>query len=321
VTVPDPDAVPESSAVADRVAVILDCESTGATALDGGEVGSVHAVDLDTPVEDSDGERHRSVVAKTGSTPLSVEARMLDHLRRAGLPVPRVLSASDGLLVLERVSGTTAGSLAAAAERDAARHLADLHATRPGDVSSVVGPGDPDGRTPAPGRYGFPFDTLSGPYHQPNRWRDDWPAFYAADRLGHVARAARDEGSLSPALFDRVADFLAAVDDHLPKAPPSSLCHGDVWGENLVVEDGAIRAFLDPACSYGHREVDLAYADWVGFGDAFFDAYDDHYGIDPGFRDGRRDAYALYPIVEHVRYFDADRYHEDLDRTLGRLGY
>jgi fructosamine-3-kinase len=277
-------------AIERRVARALGVAATDATELEGGEVGRVHRVAL------GDG---RTVVAKTGATPLTVEARMLRHLDDAGLPVPAVAYASDALLVLEFVPGS--GSLAPAAERDAARHLAALH-DRTADA------------------YGFPFDTLSGPYHQPCPWTDDWPAFFGEHRLGHVARAARDEGALAPAAFERVDAVRADLDGLLPAAPTPSLLHGDVWAGNLVVRGGAVRAFLDPACSYGHAEVDLAYADWVGFSAAFFEAYDDARGLAPGFEE-RRDAYALYPILEHVRYFGAPRYRDALDRTLAALGY
>lgn len=276
--------------VADAVSRALDSPVERVAELDGGQVGAAHRVELADDV----------VVAKTGVTPLSVEARMLAHLDDAGLPVPDVRYASDALLVLSFVDGDS--TLTPAVERDAARHLAALH----GETADA---------------YGFPFDTLSGPYHQPCPWTDDWAAFFAEHRLRHVARAARDEGSLPPATFARVDRLCADVDSLVPSSPPASLLHGDVWAENLLAADGEVRAFLDPACSYGHAEMDLAYADWVGFSEAFFETYERVRGINEGFREGRRDVYALYPILEHVRYFDADEYRAEATATLDRLGY
>ncbi|MFC7058618.1 phosphotransferase [Halovenus salina] len=106
--------------------------------LDGGMIGTVHRVAL---------EDGRTVVAKTGETPLSVEARMLQYLDASGLPVPAVLAASDNLLVLTHVPGDS--EITPAVERDAADHLAALHET-------------------TADRFGFPFATLTGTVTQPN---------------------------------------------------------------------------------------------------------------------------------------------------------
>ncbi|ESP87179.1 fructosamine kinase family protein [Candidatus Halobonum tyrrellensis] len=275
----------------------LDADVTGVATLDGGMVGGVHRVDL------ADG---RTVAAKTGATPLTVEARMLDYLGDRGLAVPDVVYASDALLVLEFVAGDGAGKasggLAPGAARDAARRLAALH-----DHTAE--------------RYGFPFDTLSGAYHQPNPRTDSWVDFFREHRLRHVARAARDEGTLPPGLFDRVAALCSRLGDHIPDDPPASLLHGDVWANNLMVDGGEVAAFLDPACSYGHAEVDLAYCSFVGFDRSFFEAYDRERGVEPGFRDGRCAVYRLLPELEHVRHFDADRYRRAVDATLSAVGY
>lgn len=277
--------------VARRVETALGTTVEECVGLDGGEVGRVYRCDL------TDG---RTVVAKTGTTPLTVEARMIRYLDARGLPVPDVHYASDALLILAYVAGTS--DLTATAERDVARHLAALH-----------------GHT-AP-EYGFPFDSLSGPYRQPNRWTDSWVDFFSEYRLSHMGRAARDEGALSPETFSRLEALCTDLDSLIPDDPPAALLHGDVWANNLIAREGEIEAFLDPACSYGHGEVEVAYADLVGFGEEFFETYRAERGIDDGFWERRRDVYALYPVLEHVRYFDVDRYRDELAATLARLGY
>lgn len=283
------------SSVAGRVERALGVATGGSTELDGGEVGSVHRVAL---------AGGRTVVAKIGSTPLSVEARMLRYLGARGLPVPAVEYASDALLVLEHVPGASGpAAVTPAVERDVARHLAALH----GETADA---------------YGFPFDTLSGPYRQANPWTDSWVEFFGEHRLLAAARAARDEGTLPPATCERVAAVRDDLDALVPDAPVPSLLHGDLWAGNLVVADDAVAAVLDPACYYGHAEIELSYARWAGFSETFLDAYDDAHprGLAPGF-DDRRPVYALLGILEHVRYFDADRYREDLDATLDAVGF
>ncbi|WP_135805651.1 fructosamine kinase family protein [Halorussus marinus] len=281
--------------VGSRVADALDTAVEEVSALEGGEVGAVFRTTL------ADGH---TVVAKTGPTPLGVEAEMLAFLGDRGLPVPEVVHGSDDLLVVEYVAGD--GDLTADAERDAARHLAALHEESPRKERRA---------------YGFPFDTLDGPYRQPNPWTESWAAFYRDHRLLSVAAKARAAGALSADLFARVESLAADLESLLPSSPPASLLHGDVWDENLVVRDGEVRAFLDPACYFGHAEVELAYVDFAGsFGDVFFDAYEAARGIDAGFFEGRREVYQLYPVLVHLLYFGDDRYANRLRETLEALG-
>jgi fructosamine-3-kinase len=256
--------------------------------LDGGQIGTVRRVTL------ADGRR---VVAKTGETPLDTEGRMLRYLaERSDLPVPAVYHADPDLLLLEFVEGDTTHDAAVA--RDAADHLAALHANS----------------SPA---FGLAFDTVTGPVRQPNPWTDGWVAFYREHRLGRLLSLTDlpgDARSRVEAVRDDLAELLTE-----PAAP--ALVHGDVWTTNVLARDGAVAAFLDPAIYYAHPEVELAYVDWTGtFGDPFFERYREQRGIAAGFFERRRFVYRLYPLLVHVHLFGG-RYRDELAETLGRLGY
>ncbi|WP_137283238.1 fructosamine kinase family protein [Halorussus salinisoli] len=284
------------SSIRERVGDSLGVGVEAIAELDGGEVGRVHRVAL------ADG---RTVAAKTGDTPLDVEAFMLSFLADRGLPVPDLYHRSDDLLVMEYVEGDA--EFTPAVERDAAHHLAELHGERPRESNPS---------------FGFPRDTLTGPYRQPNPWTESWVAFVRDRRLGHFAGMAREAGVLSSGLADRIDALARNLDSWLPDSPPASLIHGDVWANNLVVGEGRVRAFLDPACYFGHAEVELAYVDFAGsFGDAFFEGYDDERGIDAGFFDGRRDVYQLIPLLEHLLYFEDESYAAEIERRLVEIGY
>jgi fructosamine-3-kinase len=277
--------------VADRVAERLDATPTGATALDGGHVGRVYRVCFaDRP----------PVAAKVGPTPLDVEAEMLAYLaRETTLPVPAVLAADPDLLVMSYVEGD--GAVTPAVERHLADLLADLH----GVTADACG---------------FPFDTLSGPYRQPNPWTDSWVAFFREQRLSLWADDAVSEGVLGTETRGRIARVADRLDELLVEPDAPALLHGDVWTGNLVVDDGAVRAVLDPALYYGHPELELAYVDrFGGVGDAFFDRYREHREVPAAFFDTRRHVYALVPLLEHVRVF-GESYLGDLRATLDRLG-
>ena len=275
----------------DRVSSALDATATGATELDGGMVGTVYRVSFaDRP----------PVAAKVDDAPLGVEANMLTYLaRESPLSVPTVHHVEPGLLVLAYVAGD--GPFDERAERDLAQHVAALH-----DVSADA--------------YGFPFDTLSGPYTQSNPWTESWVEFFRDRRVLPFANAARDEGSLPAADYDRVLAYAEALDDLLVEPSLPSLLHGDVHPGNVVVDDGEIGAVLDPAIYFGHDEVDLAYvARLDSVGEPFFEEYQRRRDVPDGFFDERRDAYAAFHALENVRFFGADVL-PTLRAALTRLG-
>jgi fructosamine-3-kinase len=274
-----------------RVVAAVGGRVTGVERLEGGMVGTVHRVDF---------AERPSLVAKTGDTPLDVEARMLRYLARyTSLPVPTVEYADTDLLVLELVEGDTTHD--PAVERDAATRLAALH-----DHTA--------------GAFGFPFDTLTGPIDQPNRWTASWVDFFREHRLGHLTTLAHDAGSLARETAERLEDVAADLDTLLVEPARPALLHGDVWTENVLAHDGRVRGFLDPACYYGHPEAELAYVAWTGtFGDPFFERYRDRRAIAPGFAE-RQPVYQLTALVVHVHLFGGE-YRRALDRTLSALGY
>ncbi|QIB73660.1 fructosamine kinase family protein [Halogeometricum borinquense] len=265
---------------------------TNAVELDGGKVGSVSRLDF----ADRD-----AVVAKVSDTPLTVEAEMLRYLdRESALPVPEVYHATTDCLLMEYVEGD--GKFTEAVERDAADCLAELH-----EVTAE--------------QSGFPFDTLSGPYSLPNPWTESWIDFFGEFRLLDVADAAAEAGTLPSADRERVAALTSDLDSLLTEPAAPALLHGDVWSENVVVRDGHVRAFLDPAMYYGHPEIELAYIlAFDTFGDAFFERYDDRRGIEDGFFETRATVYTVFSSLELVRYFGCDKL-SSLRDALTELGY
>jgi len=267
---------------------------TAVEQLDGGMIGEVFRVEL---------ADRRVVVAKTGEHDLSTEGRMLSYLAaESDLPIPEVFHSDADLLCLEFVAGES--TITPAVERDAAGHIADLHAV--------------EGRA-----FGFPFDTLTGPVPQPNPWTDRWIPFYRDQRVRSVCDRASEAGTLPDGLASRVEEACSGFESLLTEPDHPALLHGDVWRTNLLTDGMRVTAFLDPACSYGHPEVELAYADWTEtFGDAFFETYRRERGIelDDGFFERRRYVYRLYPLLVHVHLFGGE-YRSELDETLGRLGY
>jgi fructosamine-3-kinase len=148
-------------------------------------------------------------------------------------------------------------------------------------------------RIPGP-RYGWPKNYAFGHVTIDNAWADDWPQFYAERRLMvHAAHIPLD-------LAKRVERLAKDLGNRIPARPPAALLHGDLWGGNVLVDGDRIAAFIDPACVYGHAEIDIA---MLGLfdnpGPGFFDAYG---SLAPGF-EARLTIYRLWPALVHVRLF------------------
>lgn len=250
--------------------------------------------------------RHLAVKARTenpGTGPsLALEGYMLSELARlSDLPVPQVHVCEPDLLVMDFIENDGHGT-SADAERDAGERIARLH------------------KVPR-SHFGYERDTLIGPLHQPNPQQTQWVPFFRDHRLLYMAQAAREEGRLPAALYDRIERFAARLDDYLIEPRFPSLLHGDLWTGNVLVRGNRIAGFVDPAIYCGHPEIELAFATMFGtFGEVFFDAYEGIMPLDDGFQDVRRDLYNLYPLLVHVRLFGSS-YVSAIDRTLTRYGF
>ena len=253
----------------------------------------------------SDGRRVavKARVNESASGPsLAVEGTMLADLARlSDLPVPHVHVADTDLLVMDFIDND-GGPITPDVERHAAMLIARLHAT-------------------PRSAFGYEWDTLIGPLHQPNPRTDSWVTFFRDHRLLHMARAARDEGAMPTALHDRLERLAGALGEYLTEPPFPSLLHGDLWSGNVLVEGNRVAGFIDPAIYYGHPEIELAFTTMFGtFGRAFFDAYEDILPLEPGFHELRCDIYNLYPTLVHVRLFGGN-YLPAINRILTQLGF
>lgn len=229
----------------------------------------------------------RTAVVKGGPAPRA-EAVMLRAVAASGAPAPGVLAVDDTVLVLEPVE--TGGSLAAA-WASLGTAVAALHRVR--------GP-----------RYGWAEDYAFGPVAIPNGWAEDWPAWWAERRLlTHLPHLPAD-------LARRVADLAGDLPNRLPARPAPALLHGDLWGGNVLVAGDRVTALIDPACAYGHAEVDLAMLTLFDKpAPAFYDAYG---ALEPG-HGARLVLYRLWPALVHLRLFGPG-YRPLVDRLLDAAG-
>lgn len=230
----------------------------------------------------------RCTVAKSGPA-VSTEASMLRLLAGRGIPAPAVEGEHGTVLLLEHVAND--GVFSPVAWTAIGQALRTLHAQR-GEL------------------YGWPVDYGLGTVDMDNRQTEDWPAFWAEQRLVATAK------TLDRPWRERIVDLVKRLPDLLPAKPAASLLHGDLWSGNILVKDGRLAALIDPACYYGHAEVDLAMLTlFDGPPGTFWSAYGE---LEPGWEE-RRAVYQLFPALVHLRLFGPS-YGGMVDRLLTRLG-
>lgn len=261
----------------------------GMRPLAGGSVGRVMLVEF------TNGGR---IVAKIGPG-LAPEGWMLRRLAaETRLPVPHVIHDDDDLLLMDHVAG--GDSLDDAAQQHAARLLADLHSHTWHS-------------------FGMDRDTVIGGLAQPNPPTARWLDFFRDHRLLAMARQAQKAGRLPAVTMDGIERLAGRLDRWIGEPERPALVHGDCWSGNILVKNGRIAAFIDPAIYYGHAEMDLAFSTMFGtFGDCFFSAYGEIAPIAPDFFEVRRQIYLLYPLLVHVRLFGGP-YVAGVEQVLDRF--
>ncbi len=266
------------SGFAARVVALTGVDEGSLERLAGGDLSLV------LKVKRSDG---RCSVAKSGPA-IAIEAAMLRAIAAAGVPAPAVEAEHGDVLLVEHVDNDRAFS--PATWRSIGGALRRLH-----------------GRTGE--EYGWPDDYRIGSVALDNRPAADWPSFWVGQRLVATARL------LDRPWRERVERLSQLVPPLLPSRPPPALLHGDLWSGNILVSEGALAALIDPACYYGHGEVDLAMLTLFDQPDpAFWEAYGEP---EPGWQQ-RRPIYQLFPALVHLRLFGG-AYAGLVDRLLGSI--
>ncbi|MDH3206075.1 MAG: fructosamine kinase family protein [Gemmatimonadota bacterium] len=169
------------------------------------------------------------------------------------------------------------------AESALGRSLAKLHAHRGNE------------------RFGWARDNWIGSLRQRNTLSEDWGGFWREHRIEPQVAQARRAELVRYAVFDVLLDLIPGA---LSDVERPQLVHGDLWSGNRFVSDHGEPVLIDPAVYLGHGEVDLAMSElFGGFGEDFYDAYEDVQAIPSAYTAYRRDLYQLYYLLVHVNLF------------------
>ncbi|SDI34631.1 fructosamine kinase family protein [Aliiruegeria lutimaris] len=246
--------------------------------LHGGDLSQVRSLVL---------EDGRSIVAKTGPL-VGVETAMLRAMAAAQAPVPGVLGVAGQHLFLEHLPESRASTAGWAA---LARGLKQLHSHH--------------GET-----FGWPKDYAFGSVAIHNSARADWPSFWIENRL------LPSLSHLPAPLAHRIEAAADRLPDLLPARPDAALLHGDLWSGNVLFGPKGSAHLIDPACYFGHGEVDLAMLTLFGQPPVAF--WQEYGSLEPG-AEIRLAAYQLWPALVHFRLFGSG-YRGMVEQRLSVLG-
>jgi fructosamine-3-kinase len=233
-------------------------DAVSASPVDGGYASKTHRVSTTLS---------RSVIVKThDDVPVDLYALEADGLEALGVPgafvVPEVLRVTPTFIVLSDLGPSSLPADSDDFWRDAGRRLAVQHQQ-------------------TADKFGYHQDNYLGVLPQRNPWTDDGHAFFAEHRLLRYLEVPNCYNALSPDDRHRLERLANRLPDLIP-SQPASLLHGDLWHGNLLPAP----ALIDPAVYYGWPEAELSMLHGCGnIPTSFYDAYQDHYPLDPGWLD------------------------------------
>lgn len=167
-------------------------------------------------------------------------------------------------------------------------------------------------------QFGWQQTNYLGHTPQLNSWHDNWPEFFAQQRLKPQLELAQQNGAslklieLGERLINRVEVFFQTYQ------PPASLLHGDLWAGNSAFDLQGLPLIFDPASYYGDRETDIAMTElFGGYSEQFYAGYEAEWPLDPGYL-SRKNLYNLYHILNHYNLFGG-YYAQQAERLLAEL--
>ena len=234
---------------------------------------------------------------------LSKEANGLKEIAKsATINTPNIIIATPDLLVLEWVDAQRPNNVSFARF---GTQLARLHR-----ISNSC--------------FGFHENNYIGSLPQDNTEitykKNEWCSYFYQYRLWTQVQLAQSKGYADAPLLKSIEYLEKAMPGILADSlEPPSLLHGDLWNGNFIIGPGGEPYLIDPAVYYGHREVDLAMTHlFGGFTQAFYDAYTEHYPLQPGFKK-RCCLYQLYYLLVHLNLFGRSYYQQCLDVSQSLL--
>lgn len=146
--------------------------------------------------------------------------------------------------------------------------------------------------------FGFNSSNYIGSLPQYNGRHTKAADFFISERLEPQITMASERGF---SLGD-LSSFFRNIFVIIPDEPPA-LLHGDLWSGNYITNNEGLPCLIDPAVSYGPREMDLAMMKlFGGFPEKVFSDYHQLFPVQKGFEE-RVPLWQLYYLLVHLNIF------------------
>ena len=186
-------------------------------------------------------------------------------------------------------------------QKDLARELGKLH-----EIKAI--------------KFGYKRNNFMGLLPQINTHSDNWWDFYFTNRLEiqiEIANGRNHWTARREKNYQLFKEWVYQKWGTMSFEP--TLLHGDFWSGNTFFDMQGRPVFVDPAVSYGHREMDLAMSQlFGGFRQEFIDSYQENMPMREGWQD-RLAIYQFYYLLVHLNIF-GETYGDAVDRVLALGG-
>lgn len=147
-------------------------------------------------------------------------------------------------------------------------------------------------------QFGFQHSNYIGSLKQENNKEATAADFYIQQRIKPQINLAEKNGFI----FKDKEIIFSKLSMAIPEEKPA-LIHGDLWNGNFLISQEGKPYLIDPAVSYGPREMDLAMMKlFGGFPDEVFSLYNEIFPLENGFK-SRIQLWQLYYLIVHLNLF------------------
>ena len=152
----------------------------------------------------------------------------------------------------------------------------------------------------------------------PSKHLSNWSDFYWQYRLLFQIELANNNNYLNQKDYQNLLGLKSLLPKLLDHDIKPALLHGDLWSGNLINSKTG-PYFIDPACYFGHREIDFSLTFMFGgFSNEFYTAYNADFPFEQGF-EKRKPLYMLYHYLNHLNIFGGSGYHANIMNCYNAL--